>query len=92
MEKKGHVSKVNPVTVTLTTANGNELTVLGDTKVRFRVGKIDCFWPVMVARGLSHVCILGSGFFQHFGCQIYYDTGTFVVGHTEIPIRYCKVT
>lgn len=44
----GHVAKVNPVTGTLTTANGNELTVLGETKVRFRVGNIDCFWPVMV--------------------------------------------
>ena len=91
-KKSGHVSKVNPVAGTLTTANGNELIVLGETKVRFRVGNIDCFWPVMVARGLSHDCILGSDFFQHFGCQIHYDTGTFVVGHTEIPIRYCKVT
>ena len=90
--KCGHFSKVNPVTGTLTTANGNELTVLGETKVRFRVGNIDCFWAVMIARGLSHDCILGSDFFQHFGCQIHYDTGTFVVGHTEIPIRYCKVT
>ena len=90
--KSGLVSKVNPVTGTLTTANGNELAVLGETKVRFRVGDIDCFWPVMIARGLSHDCILGSDFFQHFGCQIDYGTGTFVVGHTEIPIRYCKVT
>ncbi|PFX29467.1 hypothetical protein AWC38_SpisGene5768 [Stylophora pistillata] len=56
----GHVTKVNPVTGTLTTANGNELTVLVETK--------------------------------HFGCQIHFDTGTFVVGHTEIPIRFCKVT
>ena len=47
--KCGHVSKVNPVTGTLTTANGNELTVLEETKVRFLVGNIDCFWPVMVA-------------------------------------------
>ena len=46
----------------------------------------------MVAQSLSHESILGSDFFQHFGCQIHYDTGTFVVGHTEIPIRYCKVT
>lgn len=80
------------MTGTPTTANGNELTVLGETKVRFLVGKIDCFWSVMVAQALSHDCILGSDFFQHFGCQIHYDTGTFVVGHTEIPIRYCKAT
>ena len=91
-KKSGDVSKVNPVTGTLTTANGNELTVLGETKVRFRIGNIDCFWPVMIAQGLSHNCILGSDFFQHFGCQIHYDTGTFVVDHTEIPIGYCKVT
>ena len=31
-------------------------------------------------------------FFQHFLRQIHYDSGTFVVGNTEIPIRYCKVT
>ena len=42
-KKSGHVSKVNPMAGTLTTANGNELTVLGETKVRFRVGNIDCF-------------------------------------------------
>ena len=70
----------------------NELTVLGETKVRFHLGNIYCFWPVMIAWDLSHDCILGSDFFQHFQCQIHYDTGTFVLGATEIPIRYCKVT
>ena len=90
--KSGLVSKLAPVTGTLTAANGNELTVLGETKVRFRLGNIDCFWPVAIARGLSHDCILGSDFFQHFQCQIRYDTGTFVLGATEIPIRHCKVT
>lgn len=86
------VSKLEPVTRTLSTANGNKLTVLGETKVRFRPGNIDCFWQVIVAGGLFHDCILGSHFFQHFQCQIQYDTGTFVLGATEIPIRYCKVT
>ena len=90
-QKSGLVTKIEPVIETLTTANGNELTVLGQTKVKFRLGNIDCFWPVMIARGLSHDCILGSDFFQHFQCQIHYDTGTFVVGNTEISIRYCKV-
>ena len=61
--KSGLVSKLEPVTGTLTTANGNKLTVLGETKVRFRLGNIDCFWQVMIARGLSHDCILGSVFF-----------------------------
>ena len=62
--KSGLVSKLEPVTGTLTTANGNKLTVLGGTKVRFRPGNIDCFWQVMIARGLSHDCILGSVFFS----------------------------
>ena len=90
--KSGLVTKIKPVTGTLTTANGKELTVLGETNVRFRLGNIDCFWPVMIARGLSHDCILGSDFFEHFQCQIHYDSGTFVLGNTEIPIRYGKVT
>ena len=52
-------TKIEPVTGTLTTANGNELTVLGETNIRFRLENIDCFWPVMIAQGLSHDCILG---------------------------------
>ena len=91
-KKSGYVSKLKPVIGTLTTANGNELTVLGETQVRFRIGNMDCSWPVMIAQGLAHDCILGSDFFQQYGCQIHYDTGTFVVGDAEIPIRYCKVT
>ena len=31
-----------------------------EIKVRFLVGNIDCSWPVMIAQGLSHDCILGS--------------------------------
>ena len=65
---------------------------MGETKVRFSAGNIDCFRPIMVARGLSHDCVLGSDFFQHFGCQTQHDTGAFVVGHTEVPNRYFKVT
>ena len=90
-EKSGSVSKLRPVSGTLTTVNGTELTVRGETDVRFRLGNIDCSWPVVIVQGLAHDCILGSDFFHHHGCQIHYDTGTFVVGDTEIPIRYCKV-
>ena len=33
-------------------------------------------------------CILGSDFFQHCGCQIHYDTGTFIVGDIEVtPLK-----
>ena len=89
--KSGALTKPGPVTGTLTTANGNELTVLGESKVRFRIGNMDCFWTVMIAQGLAHDCILGSDFFQYYGCQIQYDTGTLLVGDSEIPIRYCKI-
>lgn len=39
----GLLQKIEPVTGTLTT-NGNELTVLGETNVRFRLGNIDSCW------------------------------------------------
>ena len=89
--KRGFISNLKPVTETLTTANGNELTVLGETEVRLRLGSLDCVWTVTIVSTLSHDCILGSDFFQYYGCQIHYDTGTFVVGDAEIPIRYSKV-
>lgn len=63
------VTKIESVTGTLTTANGNELTVLGEAKVRLRLGTIDCFWPVMIARFLSHDCILSSDFSSTFNVK-----------------------
>ena len=66
-----------------TTRHVNDLRLV-DLKTRF---------DTLINRwGLSHDYILGSDFLQHFQCQIHYDSGTFVVGNTEIPIRYCKVT
>ena len=38
------VTNIEPNTGTLTIANGNELTVLGETNVRFRLGNIDSCW------------------------------------------------
>ena len=42
------------MTGTLTTATGNELTVLGETEVRFCIGNMDCSWPVTIAQGPAH--------------------------------------
>ena len=58
--KTGLAPKLKLVTGTLTKANGSVFIVLGETKVRFRVENIDCFWPVMIALGLSHDCISTS--------------------------------
>lgn len=68
-ENSGHVPKFKPVEVTLTTAKGNELTVLGETEVRFHIRRIDCSLPVMTARALSHNCTLGSTFFSTLGVK-----------------------
>ena len=64
---------------------------MAETEVRLRLGSLDCIWTVMIVSTHSHDCILGSHFFQYYRCQINYDTGTFVVGDAEIPIRYSKV-
>lgn len=68
-KESGIVTKIEPVTGTLTTANINELTALGEAKVRLRLGTIRCFWPVMIARGLSHDCILSSDFSNTFNVK-----------------------
>ena len=67
-KKCGSVDFLHPVHGILTTANGKGLEVLGETKVRFRFGNCDFLWPVVIVRDLAHECILGSDFFQHFGC------------------------
>ena len=48
--KRGLISKLKLVTRNLTTENGNESTVLDETKVRFRLGSIDCFLPFEIVQ------------------------------------------
>ena len=76
---------------TLTAANGNQIEVQGQAKVRLRIAEIDILWTVIVARGLSHDCLLGTDFFHQYKCKICYDTGTFIAGSTEVPNSYQKV-
>ena len=65
------LQKIERVTGTLSTVIGNELKVVGETNIRFRLPNSDCFWPVMITRGPSHDCILGSGsiFFSNFNVK-----------------------
>ena len=77
--KSGYNSNISPVTGTLTTANGTKLTSLGEAKVRFRLGDMDFWWPVIIVCELTHDCILGSDFLHHHGCSISYETGTLAV-------------
>ena len=69
---------------TLTAANGNQIEVQGQAEV-------DILWALIVARRLSHDCLLGTDFFHQYKCEICYDTGTFMAGSTEVPIHYQKV-
>ena len=89
--KCGRNSCLKPVTATLTAANSNEIEVQGQAAIRLRIADFDTSWTVIVARELSHDCLLGTDFFQEYKCKICYDTGTFMVGATEVPIRYQKV-
>ena len=84
-------SSLLAVAATLTATNGNQIEVQGQTKVRLRIAEIDILWTVIVARGLSHDCLLGTDFFHQYKCKICYDTGTFIAGSTEVSIRYQKV-
>ena len=89
--KCGGNSSLTPVTATLTAANGNQIEVEGETEIRIRIAAFDTSWTVIVARGLSHDCLLGTNFFHEYKCKICYDTRTFMVGATEVPIHYQKV-
>ena len=87
----GGYSSLLDVAAILTAANGNQIEVQGQAEVRLRIGEFDILWTVVVARGLSHDCLLGTDFFHQCKCKICYDTGIFIAGSTEVPIRYQKV-
>ena len=48
--KSGFLPKLKLATGTLNTKNRNELTVLDQTEVRFRLESTDCALPVMIAQ------------------------------------------
>ena len=79
------------VAATLTAANGNQIEVQGQAEVRLRIAEFDILWALIVARRLSHDCLLGTDFFHQYKCEICYDTGTFMAGSTEVPTHYQKV-
>lgn len=70
--KCGGISSLTPVTATLTAANGNQIEVQGQTEIRIRIADFDTSWTVIVARGLSHDCLLGTDFFHECKCKICY--------------------
>ena len=62
------------------------------TEVRFHLGSIlIVFYQLWLGGSLSHDCIFGSDFFQHFKCQMNYDTAPFLVGAIELFERYWKI-
>lgn len=92
MWKKSGTNGVNlkPVCGTLTTANGSAIIILGETAIRLRIGNTDVNFPMIVAQNISHDCLLGTNFLRKYCCRIMYDTGTFVIQGSEVPIHYEK--
>ena len=51
-------------------ANGEQLRLLGQTKVRLHVGGLQVFYNVLVAKGLTQECLLGADFLSQHGCIV----------------------
>ena len=79
-----------PVVGTLSAANGSKIVILGETVVGLGLGNRNFEVPMIIARDVSHDCLLGSDFFKKYGCRILYDEGTFTGQGFEVPIRYQK--
>ena len=85
-----HPEKLENVSVTLETANGEQLDVRGKVRINLCLGRQCIPLSVLVIRDISQQAILGCDFFKDNGCQICYDMGTFVFGGEEIPIHHEK--
>ena len=71
-------------------ANGESLPVQGRVPIKLRLGTLTLTVPMVIVQGVSQTVILGSDFFRNHGCRIAYDTGTFLVRDTEVPIHFQK--
>ena len=81
---------LEPLDPTLTMANGESLPVQGRVPIKIRLGNLTLTVPMVIVQGVSQPVILGSDFFRNHGCRIAYDTGTFLVRKTEVPIHFQK--
>ena len=85
-----HPEQIEPLDAALTVANGGSLPVQGRARIKLQIGNFSLMVPILVVKDISQPVILGSDFFHNHGCRIAYDTGTFLVKDTEVPIHFQK--
>lgn len=76
----------------MTSASGSNIPLIGQTVVKLHTGGNTLDVPMVVAKDISHDCLLGSDFFHTHRCRIQYDLGTISINEAEIPISYQKKT
>ena len=85
-----HPEQIEPLDATQTVANGGSLPVQGRARIKLQIGNLSLMVPLFVVKDISQPVILGSDFFHNHGCRNAYDTGTFLVMDTEVPIHFQK--
>ena len=54
-------------------ASGQEINVLGETDLKFRIGRLVVNHTFLVSDNVRNKCILGTNFLKAYNCDILYD-------------------
>ena len=66
-------SRIEPTNLTLQSASGSRLNVLGTTVLKFKVNRLELQHTFVIVNNLSRNCILGKDFLAANSCRIYFD-------------------
>lgn len=67
-------------------ANGEELRLLGQTRVTITLGEFNIVHQVLVARELTQGCLLGADFLTEHGCIVNLQTMCLSIGQQIVPL------
>ena len=66
-------SRIEQTNLTLQSASGSRLNVLGTTVLKFKVNRLELQHTFVIVNNLSRNCILGKDFLAANSCRIYFD-------------------
>nr|CAD7570824.1 unnamed protein product [Timema californicum] len=79
--------KLQPTNRSVINASGDHMTVLGTVSVPVRIGSYFVTQEMIVAKGLTQMCLIGTDFLRRNKCDVLLSKGIMRVGEGEVPLN-----
>nr|CAD7407599.1 unnamed protein product [Timema cristinae] len=79
--------KLQPTNRSVINASGDNMTVLGTVSVPVRIGSYFVTQEIIVAKGLTQMCLIDTDFLRRNKCDVLLSKGIMRVGEGEVPLN-----